>query len=248
MRFALALILAALAFPAFAQEPGAAAWSYPQLRTPPAPSPAPSAPPQQPGQPLAEVPPLPPSEYVFPAPGPIDDGLPVRTIRGREVQPGQQHWVSANLGLFQPTAFRVGVKVLPRANGSLWLEGYWGSALFNVMYGFGARLQYTAHTFSGGDRIMVAPGAGMHILPNWNYDSGSYWGYYGYARNTLYWVYGDIDISWLHDFSPHFGFELGFKVGVAGLVGGRVGRHYPDFVMMGKGAYPIFGIYSGLRF
>ena len=77
------------------------------------------------------------------------------------------------------------------------------------------------------------------------------WGW-GYARdsytNTLYFVAGDVDISWLHDFGPHFGFELGVKLGLAGRVSGDIGKYYPRSLMFGKDVYPIFAIYSGFRF
>jgi hypothetical protein len=56
-----------------------------------------------------------------------------------------------------------------------------------------------------------------------------------------------MDVSWLHDFSPHFGFELGMKVGVAAKVAGTLNR-YPRAVMFGRDCYPILALYSGLRF
>ena len=172
-----------------------------------------------------------------------------------EAAPGQQHWVSLNLCVFQPFVGRVGVKVWPRANNSIWLEAYFGSALFDVMYGFGVRLQHTLFEFGGNDRIMLGPGVGVHILPNWLvYDkvpTRDPWGYSYYTdtyRNSVFYLVGDIDISWLHDFGPHFGFELGVKVGLAGRVGGTVGDNYPKFVMWGSNLYPIFSLYSGFRF
>lgn len=240
MRFALAFVLTLLVVPAFAQEP---AWSYPQFR---------------PAQAVPASPPVPATEYVVDPDGPIPSGLPARTrLRDRETEPGQQHWVSVNLGVFQPFVGRVGVKVWPRAQNSVWVEAYLGSVLFDWMYGFGVRVQHTAWTFRNNDRLMIAPGVGTHIIPDWYAETRTYYtdplygySYYGYAsrRNTLYWLFGDVDVSWLHDFGPHFGFELGVKFGLAGLVGGEIGRSYPRFVMFGKSVYPIFSIYSGFRF
>lgn len=242
MRFALALALlfAPLAAPAFAQEP--AAWPYPQFR-PPAVAPVPQPPPA--------------AEYVVEPDGPILSGLPARTrLRDREKEPGQQHWVSMSLGVFQPFAARIGVKVWPRPQNSVWLEAYAGSVLFEAMYGFGVRAQHTVWA-SGNKRLMVAPGVGAHVVPYWSAETRVTYTdpVYGYSytgttshRNTLYWVFGDVDVSWLYDFDPHFGFEFGVKLGLAGLVGGTVGRRYPEFLMFGKGVYPVFSIYSGFRF
>ncbi len=261
MRFALAVVIAALAAPVFAQEavpqaaPPAAGWTYPQLIIPQA-------------NPLPII--MPPGPVYVPAsqPGPIPTGLPERTVLldhsvdqlpplPVDVAAGQQHWVAVNLGVFQPFALRAAVKVWSRPQNSVWVEAYLGSALFDVMYGFGVRMQHTAMTFGNGDRLMLSPGIGVHILPDWDaeartryYDPYTGYSYYRYTctRNTLYYVFGDIDISWLHDFTPHVGFEVGLKLGLAGRVSGQVGRDYPSGVMFGKDVYPIISIYSGLRF
>jgi len=168
---------------------------------------------------------------------------------------GQQHWVSVNLGVFQPFTGRVGVKVWSRPNNSVWLEAYGGSVLFDAMYGFGARLQHTAIDFGHGDHLMVSPGIGLHIIPSWRvyeryrgYDPYYGYVYSHYGSNSLYYLAGDVDISWLHDFSPHFGYELGIKLGIAGRLSGRVGDDYPKAVMWGRNLYPIVSVYSGFRF
>jgi hypothetical protein len=173
----------------------------------------------------------------------------------REVESGQQHWVSLNAGVFQPTTVRAAFKVWPQPQNSVWLEAYAGSALVHVMYGFGVRVQHTACTFRNGDQLMIGPGVGVHILPNWDVyartpHNGWGWVYVPdpYRSNTLYYVAGDIDISWLHDFGPHFGFELGVKFGLAGRVAGDVGKNYPRSLMFGKDVYPIVAFYSGFRF
>jgi hypothetical protein len=172
---------------------------------------------------------------------------------------GQQHWLSLNFGSLQPMTARVGVKVWDRPNGSLWVEGYAGSVLFDWMVGAGVRLQYTAAEFGYGDKLMIAPGVGAHILPTWEaaqrrYYRGS-WGWggggyyeYDYERSPLVFVAADVDISWVHQFSPRFAFELGTKLGVAGRVSGQVGRYYPSYVMFGRDFYPVISFYTGFRF
>jgi hypothetical protein len=237
------LVLAALVLGsrAFGQPP---AWSYPPL-TAASPQPA--------------LPPGPASEYV-PAPqGPLPTGLPGRTVLASECPPsnlGQQHRVSVNLGVFQPFIGRLGLKVWSRPNNSVWLEAYGGSVLFDAMYGFGVRVQHTAREFGDRDRLMVSPGFGLHVVPSWDaYErqptNDPFFGphyYYEYNVNSLYYLAGDVDISWLHDFSPYFGYEIGVKLGLAGRLAGRVGDDYPRGIMWGKNLYPILSVYSGFRF
>ncbi len=204
-------------------------------------------------------PPLPISAGPPPAP-PIADGLPPRyeTVAVYEEQPpaqapGQQHWFALNLLGGQPSAVRVGVKVWSRPNNSLWLEAYTGSVLWDYMYGFGVRLQHTAWAFGNGDSILVSPGLGLHVLPDWYADVGHFnrrgrW-VPGDSRYThLFFLAGDVDVSWLHDFTPRCGFELGLKFGLAGRVGGTIGNCYPRELMWGNSLYPILGVYTGLRF
>ncbi|MDB5306400.1 MAG: hypothetical protein JWO38_602 [Gemmataceae bacterium] len=191
-----------------------------------------------------------------PAP-PITDYLPVRVVEAPpsapDRAPGQQHWVSVNLLGGQPSAVRAGVKVWARENNSLWLEAYTGSALYDYAYGFGARVQHTTWSFGTGDTIMVGPGVGGQVLPEWYADLGyrnrrGRWVPGDSHDSPLYFLTGDVDVSWLHDFTPRCGFELGLKVGLAARVGGTVGNCYPRDLMWGKSLYPIIGAYTGLRF
>ena len=193
-----------------------------------------------------------------PAAPPVADGVPVHVVEVNDAPSsgGQQHRFALNFALGQPSVARVGLKVLDRENNSVWLEAYGGSAIFDVMYGFGARLQHTAWNLGNGDSFMVSPGLGVQILPDW-YASSTYYGRgprgrwytseYG-SYNSLYFLAGDVDFSWLHDFSPRFGFELGLKLGLAGRLGGTVGHDYPSGAMWGKSLYPIVAFYTGVRF
>ena len=175
MRFALVLtVTCVLIAPAFAQQSNTPAWTYPQLTTiaqPPTPLP----------QALL-------SEYVpVPQSSPIPTGLPERTVLAVDCDPtalGQQHWVSVNLGIFQPFVGRVGVKVWSRPNNSVWLEAYGGSVLFDAMYGFGIRMQHTVHDFGSSDHLMLSPGIGVHIIPSW-YAVEKHRGYDPYYGNYL---------------------------------------------------------------
>lgn len=171
-------------------------------------------------------------------------------------RPGQDHWVSLNLTTLQPFTGRVGLKVWPRENGSLWLEAYGGSVLFAGMYGFGARLQYTALGTEHRDRLMIGPGFGAHIIPQYHtYDVVPYTGPYGtmvpsaaWRARSLTFLVADVDVSWLHDFSPNFGFEVGVKLGIGGRVSGDIGEDRVEWVMFGKNFYPVVSVFSGFRF
>jgi hypothetical protein len=57
----------------------------------------------------------------------------------------------------------------------------------------------------------------------------------------------DVDISWLHDFSPRIGYEVGIKLGIAGRVTGD-SDSYPHGVMFSKDLYPLINVFSGFRF
>ena len=150
----------------------------------------------------------------------------------REAVPGQQHWVSVNLGVFQPTTVRAAFKAWPRSQGSVWVEAYAGSVLVHAMYGFGVRMQYTACTFRNGDQLMISPGVGVHILPNWviwNAHTPHYgWGWGGYPdpyrSNTLYDVAGAVTSHGCTTSARTSGFEIGLPLGLAGRCRGTPAR------------------------
>ncbi len=209
----------------------------------------------------AVPPPAAAATNVLAPPGtPAEPVVAADVLAGTPAKSGQQHWVSLGITTLQPFTTRVGVKVWDRPNGSLWLEAYGGSELFNWMYGGGARMQFTAKEFGNGDQLMIAPGLGAHVLPNQRrlverryYEGGYYsFGYYQdrYEKNTAVALAADVDISWLHDFSPHFGVELGFKLGLAVRVSGEIEpwtRGVPK-TMFNSNLYPIASFFYGLRF
>ncbi len=227
------LVFLAFAAPALGQQPGG--WPYPALTTVAAQEPAPLPP-------VAEVP--------RPQPGGFPTYAPERPVPVEELPPppraeGQQHWVSLNLSVLQPFAGRLGVKVWSRPNNSVWLEASLGSVLFDFMVGLGVRVQHTARTFGSGGRLMASPGLGVHVLPSYSSGRG-FFGTTGHSAGLTYLV-ADVDLSWLHDFGPHFGFEMGVKLGLGLKVAGRLDR-YPRGVMFGRDLYPILALYSGFRF
>ncbi len=178
-------------------------------------------------------PPAPPSPVIGVVEVPPSD--PLLTLAGDPApRGGQQFGYAVSLVGGQPTVIRVAAKVLPRENNSVWLEAYFGPVLLETMYGFGARIQHTGREFGNGDRIMFAPGLGVQILPS------------GGGR---YFLAGDVDISWLHEFGPRCAIDLGFKLGVAGKLGGTpVNDDLSRIGMFSQNFYPLVGLFSGLRF
>lgn len=230
------LVLLAFATSAFGQQPGPG-WPYPALTTVAAQEPVPVPP-------LAEVPRPQPGSGGFPTYAP-ERLAPLEELPPPPRAEGQQHWVSLNLSVLQPFAGRLGVKVWSRPNNSVWLEVSLGSVLFDFMVGLGVRVQHTKRAFGSGDRLMVSPGLGVHVLPS--YSSGR--GFLGGPSHDsgVTFLVADVDLSWLHDFGPHFGFEMGVKLGLGLKVAGQTGR-YPRGVMFGRDLYPILALYSGFRF
>jgi hypothetical protein len=161
---------------------------------------------------------------------------------------GQQHNVAMNLSIFQPFVARLEF-VVHRQPTCTWLaEVYAGSELFDLMAGGGARVQFTALANpERGDALLICPGLGVHVLPAHGsadevYVNGAF------ERTTVRtYLAGDVDISWLHDFSPHFGYEVGIKLGIAGRLEGTMGD-YPRFVMFSRDLFPLINIFSGFRF
>jgi hypothetical protein len=168
---------------------------------------------------------------------------------------GQSHWVNVNLSLFQPTIARLQVGFHHNGHRTWIAEVYAGSVLFEGMYGGGMRVAWTVHSSRHKDALMIAPGVGVHILPQTQ--PGSTTVGYGWFGQTTYWeaktvrtyVAWDVDISWCHDFSPNFAIEFGTKLGLATKVAGTWGS-YDDAksLRFGEYLYPIVSVWWGMKF
>jgi hypothetical protein len=161
------------------------------------------------------------------------------TARDGYSPPGQQHLIGINLSIFQPTELRLQVAVSHQPTCTWLVEVFAGSELFDLMAGGGVRLQFTRDGNSRGDAFLLSPGLGIHVVPHSESTAGS--------RLTETFAAADVDLSWVHDFSEHFGYELGLKLGIAGRLAGDGDRPF-TFTTFNKDFFPILNIYSGFRF
>jgi hypothetical protein len=161
---------------------------------------------------------------------------------------GQQHGIAVNLSIFQPTVLRLEVPVYHQEKCTWLAELYGGSEFFDGMAGGGIRVQFTAGANAErGDAFLIGPGLGLHVLPG----HGSVFGGLvdgGFERTTVRtYLAGDVDFSWLHEFSSHFAYEIGIKLGLAGRLEGN-SPDYQRFLMFSKDFFPIINVFSGFRF
>src|SRR5436190_377161 len=66
-----------------------------------------------------------------------------------------------------------------------------------------------------------------------------------------YYLTADVNISWLHDFSPHLGWEMGMKFGIAQRIAGTWGSFFDRSardVSFNKSMYPLVNVFWGFRF
>ncbi|MBY0230009.1 MAG: hypothetical protein K2W96_12065 [Gemmataceae bacterium] len=168
---------------------------------------------------------------------------------------GQQHWVAVHLSLFQPTQLRVQATVARGERASLAVEAFGGSELVEFMYGFGGRLLWTALHDGVDDALMVSPGLGVHFLPEkgrrFEYALWDGLVYRNSPRTPRTYLAADVDISWVHQFAPHFAWEMGLKLGLAAKVGGEWGKDripVQRSLMFGKDLYPLANVFWGFRF
>lgn len=168
---------------------------------------------------------------------------------------GQDHWVAVNLSLLQPTQLRLQASVLRGERRSFAVEAFGGSELVEGMYGFGGRLLWTALHDGIDDALMISPGLGVHFLPEkgrkWEYALWDGTVYRNSPRTPRTYIAADVDISWVHQYAPHFAWESGLKLGVAGKVGGTWGKDRANVqrsLMFGKDCYPLLNVFWGFRF
>ena len=134
--------------------------------------------------------------------------------------------IDLHLGLF--TGLRVAILPYSDENLTVAVEGFYGSLalLFGTAYGGGVRVQYRVASVTS-NALLISPGVNVYFSP----PSGGF--IFGHTDNQVY-VLANADISWLHEFTSHFGFELGARLG-----GGFELSSQP---------LPQFELFTGVRF
>ena len=102
--------------------------------------------------------------------------------------------------------------------------------------GFGGRVQYALASGAWGDHLVVSPGLDLLVLFEGAGVDEPY--------QSVLFLAPNVDVIWLHDFSPHFGWELGVHAGIGIGLSGR-DDHDRD---AGGRLTPLFSVFTGLRF
>jgi hypothetical protein len=147
---------------------------------------------------------------------------------------GQDNWLAINFVAGNPMALRVEAFPFTGKNIKVGVEALVGEQAGSAAGGLGVRLQIrlagNAH-----DAFYVSPGVDVYLSPPTTAGLGHY--------ESIYYVASDVDVSWLHQFTRHFGLELGVKAG------GEVALNAPAWLSTGHTAVlPELAIFAGFRF
>ena len=173
------------------------------------------------------------TEPSFPCLLPVDMTAPA-------IGQGLQHFIDAKLLIGFPTGVRLQA-ALDREPTRTWAaEVFAGTALFNPVVGAGGRVFFAPATGRGGDALIIGPGLNFYYCAG-DHSSGE--GFWLANRRDGYFLIPDVEISWLHDFASHFGWEIGLNLGL----GVGAWQAYGD--QSGRiGPIPMLSAFSGFRF
>jgi hypothetical protein len=172
-------------------------------------------------------------------------GAPPTPPPGPVIDVGQEHWlvVQFMLGTEAGIRFQLG---FDHACDHTWAgELFLGAAAtrFGVggVVGVGGRVHYTWMSGRWSDALLVSPGIDVFVLGGHDRRRGILEP--EYPKEDVLFLAPTVDISWLHDFTPHFGWELGLHVG---LGVGLAGRDYRGESAGGM-VTPLLSLYTGFR-
>jgi hypothetical protein len=147
---------------------------------------------------------------------------------------GQDNWIAINIVAGSPSGVRLEAFPFTSGNFKVAIEGFVGEQRLSFAGGGGLRLQFRV-VGNARNALYVSPGVDLYVSP----PSSQYFGHY----KTLYFVASDVDVSWVHEFSDHFAYELGLKVG------GSVEFNAPAYESLSGTAFvPDLAIFTGVRF
>ena len=106
--------------------------------------------------------------------------------------------------------------------------------------GGGVRIQFKIASDHVHNALLISPGVDLIVAPG---SPGESWVHLGPYSNILF-VASDAEISWLHQFASHFGFELGVYGGADVSLGGLGSNNQET-----RGTVsPRVGLFTGVRF
>jgi len=147
---------------------------------------------------------------------------------------GDDNWVAVNLVVGNPTGVRVEAFPFSSKYLKVGVEALGGVQQLSEAGGGGVRLQIRVLA-SRKNALYISPGVDVYFSP----PTAQLFGHYG----TVYYASADVDVSWLHEFAHHFGFEVGIKAG------GEVGWGLPAYESLsGTAILPEVSLFTGVRF
>jgi hypothetical protein len=162
---------------------------------------------------------------------------------------GQNAWVTLALQLGNFTGLRAQFIPFHGENFSVAVEGFAGASFLpEIMpretFGGGVRVSFTAAADAeGNDALLVSPGVDFYFLNGTPGRGLSEYSGYGH----VYYLATNADVSWVHQFSKHFAFELGARVGAAVAVNDGDPKRDELESLAGQ-VVPELGLFTGVRF
>jgi hypothetical protein len=160
--------------------------------------------------------------------------------------PGSENVAALNIMIGLVPAVRA--EFLTRLDGGSFvgLEAFFGGGGTQVglatMVGGGLRLKIPVLSDHQNDVLFVSPGLDVFVVMKGQYTEDNAW--YGGPYSNVYFLAANVDISWLHEISKHFGFELGLQVGAGIAFAGQDGFNR---VAAGE-IQPQVSLFTGFRF
>jgi hypothetical protein len=153
---------------------------------------------------------------------------------------GPDHFFGVQFLLGTETGVRLQFTFEQTCNRSWAAEIFLGGAATNFgdsgVIGGGVRVNYILNSGAWHDYLILSPGLDLMLLDEGPHIDQPY--------QSVLFLEPSVDLLWLHDFSPRFGWELGLH---AGLGIGLTGRDENDRPAGGK-ITPVLSVFTGLRF
>lgn len=177
-------------------------------------------------------------EWPFPTP-PLPE-VPAPARAESHAPPCQDHLVSVQLMLGLENIARLQVEVYHGARWTVMVEAQAGyEAVIIPSFGGGVRFAYRTFDDGDNDAFFISPGLGL-LSGRVDRFRDSFWGTVVDGQRNTVALAASVDFSWVHDFTPDFGTELGVQLGL--LV------PLETWQRVNWGVIPEVSLYAGLRF